>query len=417
MLSILPLELTTEIFLLTLPDIPSDPHPSQAPLLLTHVSQDWRHVALAIPQLWSSLTLSDGHVHNHLTGLIEEWLQRAKLVSLSLWVGYSFPLTIMRLISRHPAKWKALEFHTLRTGGIIRELSEVKPIGGFPSLRKLVIDSDADFFQPTDSLLAGFKNAPQLQELHFEGVPMWLEKLRVPWSQLTTYACTSRSMFVADVLRVLASTPNIVHCRVTTSEFNPTANPIPPLLHLKSFTFHSRIQAINCMYILRNLTLPALCTLDVGILQPDAIEALISFMERSSCKLLDFCASTRDTPSASFIPCLRAMPALSSLRLAVPSSDESIAAIFQRLGDDAHFLPALDHLTIVSDGKAVFPYEALLEMLKSRSDSDRQVQLRRFALRWTSQPDDSFFPTADMGPKLIATGVVLQICADHQKEA
>ncbi|KAJ7928898.1 hypothetical protein B0H13DRAFT_1966744 [Mycena leptocephala] len=414
MLDIVPLELVTEIFIFALPDILSDPHPSNAPLLLTHVCHDWRRVAQSTPQLWSNLTLSDRNVHNHPTFLIEQWLGRANLVALSLWIGYSFPETIMHLISRNSTKWKVLEFHTF--GDPRRELSKINPIGGFPSLKKVVIDSnDESFYHINECVVDGFRDAPRLAVLHFHGVPDLLTKLSIPWSQLTSYTCTSRAMGVSDYLRVMSLTPNLVHCKLTTSRFNTSAgnSGIHPHLHLKSLTLHSKNQVTNSPAVLRYITLPALQILDVGVLPVDETETLLSFLARSSCKLVSFSANTRDTLLAPFIPCLQTMPTLSSLRLTIISSDENVSTLVQRLGDDTSFLPNLERLTVVSDGNIVFPYGALIETLTARSTSESIVRLRQFALCWTSQPDPSFFPVPHIGRQLLATGVAFHLGPDH----
>ncbi|KAJ7707558.1 hypothetical protein B0H17DRAFT_1192037 [Mycena rosella] len=403
MLHTLPLELATEICAFACPETLSDPHPSHAPLLLTHVCQDWRRITHSIPRLWSELTLSYDHVGEPPTVLIEQWLRRAKLVSLSLWLGTSLPQEIIPVISRHSAKWKALEFHV---GPTIHELAEINPIGGFPSLARLVVRSSQLSDPPArPTEIDAFNNAPLLRELYFGGTPAQLKKLVVPWSQLTTYACTR--MGVAEVLAVLAKTPNLVHCRLTTSTANPSAVLMSPLQHLKTLTF----PLSSRLHILANLTLPELQSLDVGLPQEDDIETLLAFLGRSSCKLLHFSACARDTPAFSFYPCLRAMPTLSSLRLVITPFAE-IASLFEVLGEDQSLLPALEYLIIVSEGRMVFNYDDLLAMLSARSSMDGCVSVRRIALHWTSEPDPEFFPTPEMHSKLIVTGVSLHIGPD-----
>ncbi|KAJ7724740.1 hypothetical protein DFH07DRAFT_758894, partial [Mycena maculata] len=49
----LPPEIISEIFLHLLAMAPDDePHPSHAPLLVMNVCKQWRHIAIATPQLW-----------------------------------------------------------------------------------------------------------------------------------------------------------------------------------------------------------------------------------------------------------------------------------------------------------------------------------------------------------------------------
>ncbi|KAJ6507987.1 hypothetical protein C8R47DRAFT_64572 [Mycena vitilis] len=163
-----------------------------------------------------------------------------------------------------------------------------------------------------------------------------------------------------------------MHCCLTVSEgfrCETSSHTVSPLIHLKFLSFPRG----KCAAILPHLTLPALDTLDVGLILPEDVDTLISFLARSSCKLDSFSANAREILLAPLIPALRAMPTLSSLRLTIISSDETISTVLQRLGYDASFLPKLRDLTIVSDGSIVFPCETLVETLKARSTSDSRV--------------------------------------------
>jgi len=313
----------------------------------------------------------------------------------------------MHLISQNCTKWKALEFHA-NSVGVIHELSELNPIGGFPSLRKLVIQSNPrleNFDSSEDLIVDGFLDAPLLRELYFEGFPDFLKQLSVPWSQLTHYTCTSGTMGVPDALRVLSLTPKLIHARLSTSWSSTPGTTIPPLIRLKSLSFRSRDHRLS-LGILRYVALPALQILDVGAIVPADMDALLSFLARSPCKLTTLSANTCLAP---FIPCLRAIPTLSSLRLTLMSrisDDEDLSTFFQRLGDDTSFLPNLESLTVVNDGCVVFPYDALLEAFRARSISESSVQLRRITLCWTKQP--FFYPNLRIEKQLVAIGVPIQ---------
>ncbi|KAJ7291908.1 hypothetical protein C8J57DRAFT_221294, partial [Mycena rebaudengoi] len=54
----LPFEITSEIFLGSLPSHGRiQPAADEPPLLLAQICQQWRSVALAIPELWSSIAI------------------------------------------------------------------------------------------------------------------------------------------------------------------------------------------------------------------------------------------------------------------------------------------------------------------------------------------------------------------------
>ncbi|KAJ6623946.1 hypothetical protein B0H10DRAFT_759595 [Mycena sp. CBHHK59/15] len=164
------------------------------------------------------------------------------------------------------------------------------------------------------------------------------------------------------------------------------------LPHLKTLTFGTtwRGRTARSIALLGFVTLSVPQKLDVGILQPSEIENLFSFLSRSPCNLLEFPVNAEDTPLASLTPCLQAMPTLTSLRLTVRvASRDRICSMFEQIGRDRLFLPALQHLRVIGDGSLEVPYDGLFEMLVSRSDSDRPARLPRFPLHHTSLPKPS----------------------------
>ncbi|KAJ7030359.1 hypothetical protein C8F04DRAFT_1397814 [Mycena alexandri] len=383
MLDSLPLELATEIFIFTLDsDISDDRLISQFDAsYLCEDGHAWRRVALSTPQLWSNLTLCETHATNPNPALIEQWLGRAHLVSLSVWAN-SFPDTILDLIWRNNTKWKVLTFQCL--GGPAFELSRINPAGGFPSLRELVINkSDQNIVY--DHVIHGFHNAPRLQEFHVLGCSNFLMAIHIPWAQITRYSCSIPSDSIPTHFGVNPKSPG---------------NMIPPLLHLKSLTLDS--DTCTPTTILRYLTLPALQTLDIGFMAIQQLETLFTFLTRSSCQLVSFSAGSRETLLEPLIPCLEAMPTLSSLGLAISTSEEDGSHLLERLRGDLSLLPRLWDLTIVSNGRLLFPYDLLLETIRART---ALVPLRRFALLWTSHPGRFYLPDAPLERQLRETGV------------
>ncbi|KAJ7750141.1 hypothetical protein DFH07DRAFT_961559 [Mycena maculata] len=89
----LPAEITMEIFRRCLPDEPTEPSASIAPMLLTEICQEWRHIALADHRLWSSLRIGTpfDEIPKHLLPLMKEWLGRAKNMLSSLHIVLPYP--------------------------------------------------------------------------------------------------------------------------------------------------------------------------------------------------------------------------------------------------------------------------------------------------------------------------------------
>ncbi|KAJ7181142.1 hypothetical protein C8R46DRAFT_986272, partial [Mycena filopes] len=74
----LPVELTAEIFLHCLPDTPTPPNSTMAPMLLTRICQHWRNIACSTPRLWAALRIVFHQTLRpkfHL--LLSEWLRRS----------------------------------------------------------------------------------------------------------------------------------------------------------------------------------------------------------------------------------------------------------------------------------------------------------------------------------------------------
>ncbi|KAJ6477422.1 hypothetical protein C8R47DRAFT_1140478 [Mycena vitilis] len=84
----IPPEVLQEIFLACLPTTQSVMHPREAPVLLCHVCGAWRAVALAFPQLWTSLHVNIGHVlrNEDRIAAFVQWLERSSPLPLSLTV-------------------------------------------------------------------------------------------------------------------------------------------------------------------------------------------------------------------------------------------------------------------------------------------------------------------------------------------
>ncbi|KAJ3996626.1 hypothetical protein F5050DRAFT_69858 [Lentinula boryana] len=87
----LPVEIISEIFSQCLPEVDtssviwsSEPHPFQAPLLLTQVCRSWRSIAIATPRLWSTLIINASNGSPSHGAITKLWLDRSRNVPLTL---------------------------------------------------------------------------------------------------------------------------------------------------------------------------------------------------------------------------------------------------------------------------------------------------------------------------------------------
>lgn len=113
-ISILPPEILSEIFIHCLPaDRFPVPSCTEAPLLLTHVSQSWRDLALSIPDLWSALHINYKDPSEDIPAA-ELWLSRSGKRPLSLSLAIDFneepQQGILDVLCQHSERWKHVRF-------------------------------------------------------------------------------------------------------------------------------------------------------------------------------------------------------------------------------------------------------------------------------------------------------------------
>ncbi|KAF9480630.1 hypothetical protein BDN70DRAFT_877323 [Pholiota conissans] len=113
----LPPELTTYVFSLC---IHGDIHTMRVPLHLSAVCRLWRNIAHAAPQLWNAIGLKVSRSSSFPPPpLMEEWLQRAGALPLSLdlyvsdpqaWKNGHFINQIVDVILQYCKRWKFLKY-------------------------------------------------------------------------------------------------------------------------------------------------------------------------------------------------------------------------------------------------------------------------------------------------------------------
>ncbi|KAJ6454377.1 hypothetical protein C8R45DRAFT_1189527 [Mycena sanguinolenta] len=153
----LPVELHSKIFCFCLAcDGRVRPSPTAAPLLLAQVCSHWRAIALATPQLWSSIFFEfspdppytelaslygDELPMDSTTALVDLWFTRASGYSLSITLrcskpGLRLPRGLMDVVKARFAQWERLEVVLSPTD--MQELNSVP--GPFPFLRILAME-------------------------------------------------------------------------------------------------------------------------------------------------------------------------------------------------------------------------------------------------------------------------------------
>ncbi|KAK7028658.1 hypothetical protein R3P38DRAFT_3354408 [Favolaschia claudopus] len=301
----LPLEISSEIFTHCVP------HPNERrgtlsePLLFLGVCTHWKDIALSTGKLWSNVHIRIPYqLSREYTTFLEEWLARAgtNLLYLSF-SGPSYPASeILRLVAGHA-----------------------------DHLHELVVPSpvylDSEIFSPDSG----------------HGVPL-LEVLRVQ----NSYEVDEVHLNSSRVAAIFQSAPRLRRLDLKQRYISgPTVT--PPVLHeyLTSLVITDSVASDFTPPLLESLTLPSLMHLEVTSKSAHHIDALLSFLARSSPPLHSFVLNAgKDTWNLeNFEGILRLLPHLHSLRLL---GDPRIQDQFLRIiGQDHSVLPELTAFSFV----------------------------------------------------------------------
>ncbi|KAJ6532274.1 hypothetical protein DFH09DRAFT_1370338 [Mycena vulgaris] len=286
----LPNEIVSEIFIHFLPLYPKPPPliGLLSPALLCEICHKWRNIGLTTPALWRAVGLSLDNITGRLAqqlSLLETYLKRSSASPFSFQLESILPSLAVPFLRTMSSHWDRCEHLAL---SLARDFPRGLK-GPFPNLA-IASFGDNNFPNPAN-LIAAFDVAPLLRKLALRfNHGHHLELL--PWSKLT--------MMIFDwivpqhCIYILSRTPYLVYCRfkhivlvgAETTKGNTRLNDIT-LPHLETFVItHSSYEAPQSSFLDR-LKLPALRSLHVseGLLQPDPVGTLSSFVSRSQCNL------------------------------------------------------------------------------------------------------------------------------------
>ncbi|KAJ7913766.1 hypothetical protein B0H13DRAFT_2271035 [Mycena leptocephala] len=299
----LPVELWSKIFRCALPrDGRVHPSPKAAPLLLAQICRQWRAVALATPELWSSIFLeifSDSSYAelafgqdiplDPTTALVDLWFGRSSEYPLSITIrcpkpGVRLPYGLMEVLKNRCTKWERLEMVLS-----IADLLELNTVSGpFPCLRILAIGSNK-------------ANQP-VHLLHYSG-GIAHPKLLPPGASVPNRATLDA---VDDLGTVngesslgrarFRSLPQLNHLIFSSYCFGPCPIPLPVPV-----TAH-----IRCLVLRRSpaflyyVALPSLEHLVVFISDEEASKAVVSLVARSRCRLTSLALRHSSLPPAAW---------------------------------------------------------------------------------------------------------------------
>ncbi|KAF7294304.1 F-box domain-containing protein [Mycena chlorophos] len=367
----LPLEIITEIFLLCIPEYDWDNSiaPSSAPLLLLRVCRAWRQLALSTPKLWRIFHVQDPfdaigqaftpveeqEKFEQLAGVMDAWFERAggcsvqvTLTDVDWQTGPQAIAPFYQSLQRNSAQIGGLSL--LSTPTALGEISRLKLT--LPRLERLkfsVAGSDED---DPELELGQFFQCPHLRSLHISGIPISSVPLNLP--QLTELRSYSYS--ASQTIEFLRRAPAVSRAILNSKMFAEDQAGISDLVHLAmhDLTLVDDIGSEpDVPSLLCSLTLPSLHILKIWSLSIDFDLKLVErLVQRSRCTLQQLEFHPHVATSLDSMECFRA-PYLSSITLldiSFPTA-ETIANLFEGYGSDAAYLPQLEELRFMYEGK------------------------------------------------------------------
>ncbi|KAJ7167673.1 hypothetical protein C8R46DRAFT_1191754 [Mycena filopes] len=407
----LPVEITTEIFIWCLPTIEelrahhalrSDGKPAEplAPLSLASCCRLWRAIALATPSLWTTLPLffRDDSIttsgREDLAEFIDRWLDRAAAISPLTFVFHIPPLpyssyhlyvrTSLHCVRDALRRCAQTLEHLDLTANVfdLSSLLNLYPID-FPLLQRIVIGIDDEDNQHPHPCPKSFE-APQFSELSLRDSAL-LSSYTLPLTQLTRFEGGM------DDLQLFQLAPNLIEakCCFYFSERTPSRRIIThPGLRFLTLSFYDNP---NFEYILGQLTLPALLSLDLHDGSPTDAAALQSLFRRSNPPLKSLALQVNiddpwddvEDPFDLHNVCFSLVAAtLENLDIYSPSPT-FISSLWHMGSENAdyHSLPQLLSLALINCPPV--DYQVVLAFLYQRSTSPALATLESFQLQYS----------------------------------
>ncbi|KAJ7738347.1 hypothetical protein B0H16DRAFT_96434 [Mycena metata] len=354
----LPIELSSDIFVRCLPASHPIPTPYDTPMLFLSVCRSWRTRAISTTELWTSIQIEFPRAKNF-ERVLDLWLRSAGNRKTSISLRGPLGPAVGVVLQQHAHLIQTLETH-FSTAKMLPQLT-----APFPSLRTLTIaQNDRDFDRPDD-----FSRNP---------VPC---------------------------VEILKAAPALLECNFDGTYFRGENEIHTPVTHLSLQILRLGWKRNeNSAEILGYLTLPALQTLYIADfdIEPDIF---FDFLRRSAPALRSLSIST-DVGWEIMRECFQLLPGLTAVDLAF-EEDFSFLEELRSPG----FLPSLRHLTIRRLNPDRSCYETLISMLSTRRAS-RPSQIQSFQLFSWGSPRNRLDPDIVASLRqLVTDGLIIHVAS------
>ncbi|KAJ7577501.1 hypothetical protein C8J56DRAFT_970954 [Mycena floridula] len=367
-----PLEILGEIFAHCAPQYPDILDNHTAPVLLSHVSHEWRSVANQIPHLWASFTINAPSCDRDavtIERVLENWLAKTATVPLHIRVintGNSSSIHFQKiadLLCSHAVQWKTLElkldtpfFHLFRAAPLTPILENI-----------LIVEGDSLSERPaayfSDSLPFLRSGPPLLRSLAMETNGFIDKPFNWPMHQLTHIVLRSRADTLScnslDILQLLQVCVDLVDFEIRIHAAEQDSSDVSgfgivSMKKLNRLCFDSDVfsgpPCVEIFAIMKKIRAPALKVLDIratyemfGYYHDFSIASVEEFLKSSGCSLTALALREFSFDYHILVRCLALCPELMDLCIAdinldkIPSELVDVMA----LGVDDHLLAHL----------------------------------------------------------------------------
>ncbi|KAJ3502732.1 hypothetical protein NLJ89_g8750 [Agrocybe chaxingu] len=281
------------------------------PVILSHVSKNWRTISLDRPSLWSTMIMVRP-IASHIPK-VENWLERSKTAPLTLQIMQTIPdddtpdrtlreerttvNTILEMLLRHIDRWDTITFFLCI--GFLPAFAEF-PQSRLDQLKSATLNLATWSTHPqvVDRVFRAIHAAPKLEFVSWcasffqSGLPH-----HVPWQQLKRIELdvndiSEEPSSIGYVLDILSKCPQLTSAKFILGFCKPT---MPKALlttlvlpNLRSLTL-DEASSPNIAYVLQNLTLPSLHALYLSLFSDkerspaNLFKAVGSLVGRSKC--------------------------------------------------------------------------------------------------------------------------------------
>lgn len=306
-LSIIPVEILSEIFLHCANGIMDYLNTIDTPLLVSNICKKWRAVALSTPRLWSRIFICISEAGAASQGsLMETWMARSGACALTIFLFWEEPTRstshpAVEAMVRHCTRWQNMSifmpsyaFDSL--GTVTNQL---------PLLRELSLGTGDRL--PDPSTRAMFQHAPQLHS--FECVNFSPFQFLVPWCQLREIPVLSAPL--KQCLQVISRSSVLEEATLIPLQSPSVDLPATQSATVVRLTLLSDPWNLNVLVtpFFESLSAPKLVSLKLVELRFVDWLPLPTFLSKSTALSVLELRRTYIQPHA-FIHCLRSIPSL-----------------------------------------------------------------------------------------------------------